>query len=614
MRTVASRVLGCAALAVLLIPVPASSEAQPLVRQVLLLESLDRGNLILDSFIGDFRVDLDRRAGTPVNVVQVVVGPTGFVVAPEQMVVDYIRSMFADRPAPDLIVTVAGPAAVFAQKYRRQLFPDRPLLIASVDHRYLRGAPLAENETSVEVLHNHPLMIEDILQLLPDTRQVFMVMGSGPIGRFWHRQLEDDFKRFHDRLTFVWSDNMSLPEIQRRCATLPSHSAIFFFNFGTDAAGAAYADERVLADLHATANAPIFELHTVTLGHGIVGGRLMDIEGLAHNTADVAVRILNGAPPASLRLPPQLPGQPVFDWRELERWGIPESRLPAGSVVRYRSPGPWHEYRLPILSAAGGLVIQTLLIIGLIYERRARQRAEIESRRNLALAADVSRRQTMAALGSSIAHEIGQPLNSMTLNAQALLMMVAREGATSDKVREILSDIRAQGERATQILNRHRTMLRSRQVEKRPTDLHTVINESLALVAHDMSQREIETTVDLPSSPCMINGDPVLLQQVFVNVLMNAMDAVAETARRHITIQSEVKPATVEVSVRDTGTGVAADVIGTLFTPFVTTKVHGLGVGLTIARTIVKAHGGTIDSCNHPEGGATFTVTLPLSA
>jgi C4-dicarboxylate-specific signal transduction histidine kinase len=110
----------------------------------------------------------------------------------------------------------------------------------------------------------------------------------------------------------------------------------------------------------------------------------------------------------------------------------------------------------------------------------------------------------------------------------------------------------------------------------------------------------------------VISGDQVLLQQVLVNLLMNAMDALAERppARRHITIGTDVRNDDVEVSVRDTGTGLPADLDGTLFTPFVTTKSHGLGIGLTIARSIVAAHGGTIEARNNPEGGATFTVTL----
>ena len=171
----------------------------------------------------------------------------------------------------------------------------------------------------------------------------------------------------------------------------------------------------------------------------------MSIDDLARNTADVAIRLLNGAPPGSISVPPQRPGQPIFDWRELQRWGIPESRLPPGSVVRYRAPSLWQAYRGTVLSAVGVLAVQSLLIVGLLYQRRARQRAEIESRRNLALAADASRRQTMSALTSSIAHELGQPLSSMIHNAQAGRMMVTANRATPDTMGEILSDIQSRG-------------------------------------------------------------------------------------------------------------------------------------------------------------------------
>ena len=235
-----------------------SAWAQPKVQQVLLLHGSDRGNLVLDTFTGNFRADLDERAGRPVNVVQIVIGPTGFAGAPEQAAVDYIRSTFADRPAPDLILTASGPSAVFARRYRQQLFPDTPLLFAAVDQRYLRDAPLGENERAVAVVNDFPRIVDDILHLLPRTKQVFVLTGSGPLGRFWRRELENQFQRFHQRLTFVWSDNMSLPEILRRCSSLPADSAIYYVTFGADAQGGAYADERVLTDLHASANAPIF--------------------------------------------------------------------------------------------------------------------------------------------------------------------------------------------------------------------------------------------------------------------------------------------------------------------------------------------------------------------
>jgi signal transduction histidine kinase len=592
-----------------------ASQAQPPVRQVLLLQSLDRGNLIVDEFTGNFRVDLDQRSGTPVNVIQVVVGPTGLVGAPDRAVVDYIRSTFADRPQPDLIVTVAGPATVFARKYRQALFPDTPLLFAAVDQRFLRDAPLGKNETAVAVVNDYPRLIDEILQLLPQTRQVLIVSGSTQLGQFWRRELDSEFRRFQDRLTFIWSADLSFAEILRRSANLPRDSAIFYLTFGSDAQGGAYADARVLAELHATANAPLFGVQSLYFGSGVVGGTMMSIHDLARNTAEVANRLLNGTPPESVRVPPQKPAQPVFDWRQLQRWGIPESRLPPGSVVHYRAPSLWQLYRRTVLGAVGVLTVQSLLIAGLLYQRRARRRAEIESRRNLELAADASRRQTMAALTSSIAHELGQPLTSMINNAQAGRMMITANRATPDTVCEILSDIESEGVQATQIIDRHRAMLRGHQLDTKPIDLHVVIHESLALVAHDMRARQIEATVNLSSSPCIITGDQVLLQQVLVNLVMNAMDAMAQTppARRRVTISTEVRAADVEVSVRDAGTGLPAQIDGALFTPFVTTKAHGLGIGLTITQTIVDAHGGTIEARNNPEGGATFTVTLRRS-
>ena len=607
--------LKCVLLGALLMIGAASSEAQPAVKQVLMLQSFDRGILVVDQFTGDFRVGLDQRAGSAVNVVQVVVGPTGFVGAPEDAVVDYIRSSFAGHPPPDLIVTVAGPAAVFARRHRQQLFPGTPLLFASVDQHWLVDAPLGDNESAVAVDNDFPRLIDGILRVLPDTRQVFMVVGSGELGRFWHRKLETDFTRFRDRVRFIWSEDLSLEDILDRCASLPSHSAIVYLSFGADAKGGAYADAQVLADLHAKANAPLFGMLSPLLGHGIVGGSMLSVEDLSRNTADVASRILNGTPPSSLRVPPLRAGLPTFDWRELQRWGIPESRLPPGSAVKFRSPSLWDEYELPVLAAIALLAFQSLLILRLLYERRARQRAEIESRQNLALAADANRRETMSALANSIGHELAQPLSVVTLNAQALQRMVAARQVPPDEMGEILAAIKAGAFLASQILDRHRAMLRSRQLQKKPIDLRAVIDVSFSLLAHDMRTRQIEASLEQSSTPCVIDGDPVLLQQVLLNLVRNAMDALAEIppSRRRITIRDTVKTSTVEVSVSDTGTGLPADIIDRLFTPFVTTKSNGLGIGLTIVQSIVDAHGGTINASRNPEGGATFTVTLPRS-
>ena len=311
-------------------------------------------------------------------------------------------------------------------------------------------------------------------------------------------------------------------EIVRRCANLPRGAAIFYLSFVTDSQGGTYADERMLADLHATANAPLFARHSVMLGRGVVGGRLMSMEDLGRTTADAAIRLLNGAPPENAK-----------DRRNIQvhRYSIGASssggasprvgcRPPASCAIELRACGS--EYKFVVLSAAGALSRPIALDCRAAVPAPRTTAGRDRQRRNLALAVDASRRQTMSALTNSIAHELGQPLSSMIHNAQALQMMMAANRATPDTMGEILSDIQSQGVQATQIIDRHRMMLRGRQLDTKPIDLHTVIDESLALVAHDMRITADWATVDSSSNPCLISGDQVLLQQVLVNLVVNA--------------------------------------------------------------------------------------------
>jgi signal transduction histidine kinase len=368
-----------------------------------------------------------------------------------------------------------------------------------------------------------------------------------------------------------------------------------------------------VADLVAKASpVPVYVALDRYIGLGAVGGVVRRPREAGTRAAEMALRILTGTRARDIPIEATRV-VPVFDARAMQRWGIGESRLPPGSIVSFRRPSLWRDYRREVLVVLGGLLVQSLLIVGLLYQRRARRQAEIESRRNLGLAADANRRVMMTALTGSIAHEISQPLGSILHNAQAAEMLVSSKRATPEVLREILSDIRTEDVRATQIIERHRTMLRKHQINKMRIDIQAVVHESLALVAHDVRARQIALEVHPLPAPCFVAGDQVLLQQVLVNLVLNAMDAMVDTLpeRRRITVQYAVRPDRVEVSVRDAGTGLPAQVDGGLFEPFVTTKTSGIGIGLTIARTIVEAHDGRIEAVNNPEGGATFRVMLP---
>ena len=374
----------CCRAATLLLPLLAATSSEAAVRHVVLLQSLERGNLALDFFSGNFRVDIDQGSSEPVTFSQFVVNPLGFEESPGAAMAEYLRVAFVGRPRPDLVVTVGGPAAAFARRYRPRLFPDSPLLFAAVDERFLESAPLADNETAVPVRNDMAGIVDDILQLFPSTSNVFVVLGSGELSRFWRSELEREFQRFRGRVSFTYSDHMPFAEILQRVSALPPHSAVFYLTFDTDRQGGAYPEERVLSDLYAAANAPLFANQDRQLGHGIVGGKLMPIDALGRVTAAVALRIMNGESPARVRMPVQTAGPPVFDWRQLDRWRVNEGRLPPQSVVRFREPGAWQRYRWVIVSAAVAMLIQALLIAGLLVNRTRRRDAERSLRENVA--------------------------------------------------------------------------------------------------------------------------------------------------------------------------------------------------------------------------------------
>ncbi|PWU09442.1 MAG: ATPase [Verrucomicrobia bacterium] len=600
-------------------------------KRVLMIHSFGREFAPFTAISSAFRTELAQQSPGPIEFHEASLESSIFPgAATDKPVVEYLRAVFAGQKV-DLVVTIGGPAAQFWARHREELFPSAPMLLAALDRRRVQGIKLGTNDTAVPFQVDLRGTVEHILQVLPQTTNIVAVIGSSEMEQFWRFEAGREFLAFADRVPVTWLDAMTLGEMKKRVSTFPPRSAIIYGGVARDAAGVPYERDRPLMELHATVNAPMFGFFANQLGQGIVGGPLLPVQEISRETARVAVRILAGEPPAQIQIHPLGPAAPTYDWRELKRWAIPESRLPAGSQIRFRIPTFWEQYKWRIIAAGGVCLAEAVLILWLVQNRRRLKRAQSEVRemenirkqadaeiqRQRAELAHATRVSTMGELAASLAHELNQPLGAILSNAEAAEMFLDSSFSSLDEIREILADIRKDDERAGEVIRRMRELLRKREMDLQPLGLNSIVEDVLRLVSADAAQRGVSIRTDLAPGMPETNGDRVHLQQVLLNLTMNAMEAMAKTApeKRSLVLRTGIDgPGTVELSVTDSGPGIETDKLPHLFEPFFTTKPNGLGMGLSIVRRIVEAHHGRVSAESNNGAGATFTVRLPAAA
>jgi signal transduction histidine kinase len=516
---------------------------------------------------------------------------------------------------PDLVVPIGAPAGRFVAKFRDRLFPATPVVYTGMDRRTVPPDAITKNATFVGDDFKLAGLVEDILQLVPDTTNIEVILGATPLERYWTIEFRRAFEPFTNRVSFNFLNDLSFEQMLERLSKLPPRSFILLGLFLRDASGVTHNEDEALQRLHAVANAPINGLYQNQLGLGIVGGRLYQGELQGMESARIAIRVLRGEPISSF--PPMFVStqRPRYDWRELQRWNISESRLPPGSVIEFRQPTVWERYRWYILGALFIFVLQALMIAGLFVQRTRRRLAEIELQRNREALAHVTRVSTVGELTTSVAHELNQPLGAILSNAEAAEMFLAADPPALDEVRDILADIRKDDQRASEVIRRMHGLLRKHELSPQSIEINEAVDEVLKLVSVDASAREVsikfERTADLPRVWC----DPVHFQQVVLNLILNGMEAMngLPAEKRQVVVRTGPGDnGTVKVAVADSGHGIAVDRLPKLFQPFFTTKKEGMGMGLSIARTIVEAHHGKIWVENNSETGATFCFTVPV--
>jgi signal transduction histidine kinase len=262
------------------------------------------------------------------------------------------------------------------------------------------------------------------------------------------------------------------------------------------------------------------------------------------------------------------------------------------------------------------LFIQAGLIMFLLHERHLRRDAEAESRSRMSELAHVNRQTTASELSASIAHELNQPLGSILANAETAELILKSATPDLGEVREILADIKRDDQRAGEVIRRLRSYLSRTPFELKDIDLNQIMGETFKFLSVQASARNIALYLQNAPGDVRIKGDPVQLQQVILNLVVNSMDAMtAIPYGRTVIGRIELNGgATAEISISDSGPGIPPDKLAQVFDPFFTTKDQGMGIGLSIARTIILAHKGRIWAENQSGGGAAFHFTLPLAA
>jgi len=342
---------------------------------------------------------------------------------------------------------------------------------------------------------------------------------------------------------------------------------------------------------------------------------MISISDISRRAVDAAARILAGETSSAIGTTVVGFAAPRFDWRELQRWGIQESNLPAGSQVDFREPSFWSQHRWTVIGIASVVVLQALMISALLFERFRRRRAEAASRRRFFELTQMNRSLTVSAMSSSIAHELNQPLGAILNNAGAAEVLLSKSPPDVDQLKEILADIRRDDERAAEIIGHLRGFLRTDDAPLGEISINRAIADVLQIVEPEAVKRGIAIECDQASQPFSVRADHVHLQQVLLNLALNGMDAMKDdTAVRRMVFQtSQVDEAKVEIAVLDSGTGIPEGRLKEIFDSFVTTKQHGTGLGLSIARIIVEMYGGRIWAENREHGGAAFRFVLPLA-
>jgi signal transduction histidine kinase len=515
----------------------------------------------------------------------------------------------------DVVVAVARSGLAFFERHGEQIWPGARVVYNGFLGAEFKPAALPPGASAVLSFPDTAGTIDIALRLQPRASRVVVVSGVSDVDKSVEQQARKALAARDGRPETEFLSGLPLPELVARVAALPPDSIVIYLVQFRDRDGRPYDPIYVLRAILEASRAPVYGVIETYIGLGAVAGSVASYESRGRLIGEQVRRALAGGPPDPSRTVLEAPNRCVADARALQRWSLDAGRLTSGCEMRFADVPIWRQYLWQIALTLAIVAGQAMLIVALFAQRRRRRVAEQAELAQRAVLARASRLALAGELTGAIAHEINQPLGAILSNADAGDLLLDSGMDRRDELRAILADIRRDDLRASDVIQRLRDLLGQQKFERKEFDLNEVVSDLESIMRAEARRRGVVLEIRRAPETLAIIGDRIQMQQVLINLVLNAMDAVAEVpeAQRTVVVSVAQGEGGAVLAVRDHGRGIAPEDRTKLFESFFSTKRNGMGLGLSITRTIVEAHGGRIWVESGPGEDTVFQAELPLA-
>ena len=567
------------------------------------------------------RSNLKNGSATPVEVYSEYLddGRTGMA-RYEKELVTLLRRKYEGKTF-DVIFAVTQTPLRLLLRNQSELFPGTPIVFLTLDQRNLDELTLNPHVTGVWGEITFKPTLELALAFHPGTRRVVVITGVSDWDKYWLARAQEDFRPYESGLEFTYLTGLSSAELRQALGDLPAHTVVMFVTNVQDKAGNAYENRNLLDQIAPASTAPVYGNTDAQLGSGIVGGRLLSFEALGAEGAQVGLRVMAGEKPGAIA-PHGITSASIFDWRALKRWGISESSLPPGSVIRFKELTFWERYRWHVTAALALIALQSALITVLLVERRRRRRAgealdqlnaELEERIAARTAALAGKSRELETFAYSVAHDLKAPLRGIDGYSRLLLEDYAPR--LDDEGRSFLTTIHTSAEEMSQLIDDLLDYSRLERREFKPDrlELRTLVDRLVEQKRRETAEDDIEFVVNVNGGT--IVADASGLFQSLRNYLDNAVKFTRKVPEPRIEVGAKETADGCLLWVRDNGIGFDSKYHDQIFGIFQRLNpaedYPGTGIGLAIVRKAAERMGGRAWAESAPGRGATFYLEIP---